>query len=495
MRLKRILCLVTLLCLLASVIPAMDQTAQAAAKYYITIDLTNQIVTVYKNGKTSEAGIVRQMICSSGKSGTPTPQGTYTLPSKKYSSERTEWYYFPKFTCYAKWATRIVGGILFHSVIFTQAKQGPTRGSVNALGSPASHGCIRLRVDDAKWIALNCKAGTRCKIYKSGKKNNSLRKKLLGRSFSVSSETYDHYLGRASYDDDESSVDNDLARGSSGDRVTQLQKRLRALGFLDDSADGKFGPRTETGVKRFQSAAGVKKTGVVTDVLWTQIFADVAPTGTYVTLARGESGPAVATLQRALADLKLYVGDVDGIYGAGMSAAVKKFQSAYDYTVTGKANQSLQKAIIKRAAAVKAEFGDTPYRLVTDTELRQQAKIKGKSTVPMYAKARTNAKTLVKLKKKTAVIVLSRGSKWTRVRYNRQDGYIQTKYLSFYTERHDALSYEAVGGATPEPEVFIPTPEPEPTATPEVFIPTPEPSEEPTPEPTATPVIYIPDWA
>ena len=124
-----------------------------------------------------------------------------------------------------------------------------------------------------------------------------------------------------------------------------------------------------------------------------------------------------------------------------------------------------------------------------------KAKIKGKSTVPMYAKAKTSAKTLVKLKKKTAVIVLSRGTKWTKVRYNRQDGYIQTKYLSFYTASHDALSYEAVGSATPEPEVFIPTPEPE------VYIPTEEPTQEPTPEPTATPeptvtpVIFIPDWA
>ena len=495
MRMKRILCLAMLLCLLASVIPAMDQPAQAAAKYYITIDLTNQIVTVYKNGRTSEAGIVRQMICSSGKSGTPTPRGTFTLPSKKYSSERTEWYYFPKFTCYAKWATRIVGGILFHSVIYTKAKQGPTRGSVNALGSPASHGCIRLRVDDAKWIAKNCKAGTRCKIYKSGKKNNSLRKKLLVRSFSVSNETYAQFLGRSASTEGEPSDDDVLARGSSGDSVKQLQKRLRALGFLDDTIDGKFGPKTETGVKRFQSAAGVKKTGIVTDVLWASIFADGAPTGTYVTLAKGESGPAVAVLQRALADLKLYAGDVDGSYSAGVSAAVKRYQNAYDYNVTGKADSSLQKAIIKKAAAVKAEFGDTEYRLVTTAELRQRAKIKGKSTVPVYAKAKTSAKTLMKLKKKTAVIVLSRGTKWTKVRYNRQDGYIQTKYLSFYTENHDALSYEAVGEPTPKPEVFIPTPEPEPTATPEVFIPTPEPSEEPTPEPTATPVIYIPDWA
>ena len=490
MRLKRALCLATLLCLLVSVFPAMEREAQAAAKYYITVDLTNQIVTVYKNGKTSEKGIVRQMICSSGKAGTPTPTGTYSLPSKRYSAERTEWYYFPKYSCYAKWATRIVGGVLFHSVIYTQAKQGPTRRSMSALGSPASHGCVRLRVDDAKWIAKNCPAGTRCKIYKSGKKNERLRKLLRVKTFSVKTETYAHFLGRTSGDED---VEGTLSlyKGRTGDKVKQLQKRLKALGFLDDSVDGIYGPRTERAVKRFQSAAGLEKTGTVDDALWTLIFSQTAPTGTYVTLAKGASGPAVSTLQQALSDLKLYSGSIDGSYTASVATAVKRFQAACEYATSGKADKSLQKAIIKKANEVRAEFGDAEYRLVTASELVQKAKIKGKSTVPVYAKSSTNAKTLFKLKKGTAVTVLARGRSWAQVRYDRKDGYIQTKYLSFYTGSRYTLTYEAVGEPEPTPEVFIPTPEP--TATPEVFIPTPEPTV--TPEPTATPVIFIPDWA
>ena len=462
MRLKRIICLTTLLCLLATAIP----TVQASAKYYITVDITNQIVTVYKNGNTSESGIVRQMICSTGKSATPTPTGTYSLPSKRNSSERREWYYFPKYNCYAKWATRIVGGILFHSVLFSASKHGPTSSSVNALGGKASHGCVRLRVDDAKWVAQNCPAGTKCRVYKSGKTNSSLRKRLLKKSFSVGRETYAHFLGKSS---DSDSTKISLSKGSNGAKVTQLQKRLNALGFLSGSADGKFGPETQTAVKRFQGAAGKSKTGKVNDSLWNAIFATDAPTGTYVTLSSGKSGPAVKALQQALADLKLYSGEANGSYNSDTVQAVKDFQDFFGYAVTGKANTTLQKDIFKQAADVKSRYGSGDYRLVKGDKTVSMAKLT--KAAQMFAKAKTSAKKLVKLKAKTKVEVLSRTGSWSKVRYDHKTGYIQNKFLSFFQGTKTEASYEAVEATPtpttpPTPEVFIPSP------TAEVYIPT-----------------------
>ena len=73
MRFRRVLCAVLLLVMAAAALPVPGDTALAAARYYITVDLTNQIVTVYDNGNTTESGIARQMICSSGKAATPTP--------------------------------------------------------------------------------------------------------------------------------------------------------------------------------------------------------------------------------------------------------------------------------------------------------------------------------------------------------------------------------------------------------------------------------------
>lgn len=94
--------LLTVLCmaLLIVAFPAFEEAAEAAPKYYIEVDITNQIVTVYQNGNRTNSGIVRQMICSTGASGTPTPTGTYTLPKTSRSSERTLWYRFSN--CWGK---------------------------------------------------------------------------------------------------------------------------------------------------------------------------------------------------------------------------------------------------------------------------------------------------------------------------------------------------------------------------------------------------------
>lgn len=481
---KRIIAALMVVCFLAMYVPGIAPVAEAAAPYYITIDLTNQIVTVYDNGNTSNAGIVRQMICSSGKSGTATPTGTYTLPKKTYSSERTEWYYFKKYNCYAKYATRIVGGILFHSVLYSASKVGPTSSSVKALGSPASHGCIRLRVDDAKWIAQNCLSGTRCKIYYSGKKNSSLRSKLLKKSFSRSYQTYDSFLkGKV-----ESPIP--LSKGSKGSLVKQLQSRLVALGFLNDKADGNFGTKTYNAVCYFQTASGLKKTGKVTQEIWDAIFAESAPTGMYTTLAKGSSGPAVKVLQQNLKTLKLYDGDVDGVFGAGTQTAVKQFQSGFGYSADGKATAAIQKAMVAKISDIQATFGDQDYALTVETSEISKAKVKAKSGVKMRKKASTKSKAIRTLKKNTKVTVLSKGKKWSKVKYSKYTGYVMNTYLSFYTETKTSLGYEAVlPEVTPAPEVtetpVLPevTPAPEATETPVL------PELTPTPEATETPVL------
>ena len=59
MNLKRWIAMLLVAALLATAAPAL-----AAPSYYVTVDLTNQIVTVYQAGNVSKSGIVRQMICS-----------------------------------------------------------------------------------------------------------------------------------------------------------------------------------------------------------------------------------------------------------------------------------------------------------------------------------------------------------------------------------------------------------------------------------------------
>ena len=122
--------------------------------YKIVVDISDQRVYVGRWNGSAYKDLVKKFVCSSGAKATPTPLGTY----QAYGKAGGEWYYFKDFNCYARWATRIVGGILFHSVTYNSRKR--PSGSERSLGRRASHGCIRLRVVDAKWIYDNCPRGT-----------------------------------------------------------------------------------------------------------------------------------------------------------------------------------------------------------------------------------------------------------------------------------------------------------------------------------------------
>ena len=128
--------------------------------YKIIVDIGDQRVYVGKWNGSSYKDLVKKFKCSTGKDHTPTPTGTYQAGGRAGG----EWYYFKDFNCYAKWATRIVGGILFHSVTYNSHKR--PSGSVSGLGRKASHGCIRLSVENAKWIYDNCPRGTTVVIQK-----------------------------------------------------------------------------------------------------------------------------------------------------------------------------------------------------------------------------------------------------------------------------------------------------------------------------------------
>lgn len=61
-------------------------------------------------------------------------------------------------------------------------------------------------------------------------------------------------------------------RGSKGEKVREIQERLRVLGHLAGKADGIFGPRTEKAVKAFQKAAGLGIDGEVSPATWAALF-------------------------------------------------------------------------------------------------------------------------------------------------------------------------------------------------------------------------------
>ena len=142
---------------------ALKQIVRPAQPYLLKVSTGDQRVYAYA-WSDADAGytkLVRTMVCSTGLPETPTPKGTY-----KNTSPVVTWGYFPKYEVWAQYLYRIQGPYLFHSVLYDEADESTVRwGSVNKLGSPASHGCIRLSVEDAGWIYKNCPAGTTVTVY------------------------------------------------------------------------------------------------------------------------------------------------------------------------------------------------------------------------------------------------------------------------------------------------------------------------------------------
>ncbi len=128
--------------------------------YLIKVNRVANCVTVYRQDENGEFTIpYKAMACSVGKNIKNTPLGNFKT-SQKYT-----WRQMVDGT-YSQYATRIYGGILFHSIpCFTPNSGDMEADEFNKLGNNASLGCVRLTVADAKWIYDNCAYGTQVIIY------------------------------------------------------------------------------------------------------------------------------------------------------------------------------------------------------------------------------------------------------------------------------------------------------------------------------------------
>lgn len=129
--------------------------------YYIKVNRQANCVTIYIKDEQDEYTVpVKAMVCSVGKRGN-TPLGVFKT-STKYN-----WRYLYG-DVYGQYAYRINGPILFHSVpYYEKDKSTLETEEFNKLGQPASKGCVRLTVEDAKWLIDNCPKGTTVEIYDS----------------------------------------------------------------------------------------------------------------------------------------------------------------------------------------------------------------------------------------------------------------------------------------------------------------------------------------
>jgi peptidoglycan hydrolase-like protein with peptidoglycan-binding domain/DNA invertase Pin-like site-specific DNA recombinase len=149
-----------------------------------------------------------------------------------------------------------------------------------------------------------------------------------------------------------------LARGAGFDRprgsaqVRALQLHLRALGVRPGPVDGRFGPLTESAVRKFQRARGLAADGIAGPATRAALHARIS-------LARGAGGDRrhgsqqVRALQRKLRAAGADPGRIDGRFGPLTESAVRRFQRNGGLEVDGIVGPRTQRRLA-RATATRA---------------------------------------------------------------------------------------------------------------------------------------------
>ena len=120
--------------------------------WLIAIDPDNCVFGVYY-GSQGNWESVYFWICSPGAPVSPTPKGLFSVGSKGYV-------FGSGYACY--WYTQFYGDYLMHSLLHYP---GTFTLMEDTLGRQASQGCVRLEINNAKWVYDNIPYGTAVYIY------------------------------------------------------------------------------------------------------------------------------------------------------------------------------------------------------------------------------------------------------------------------------------------------------------------------------------------
>ena len=418
MSLKKTLAVLLILVFMLSTLPVPAMAY--SMPYYIEVDLTNQIVTIFNS---KDNTIARQMLCSAGVKD-KTPTGEWIMPAKDRDDERTEWYWMPNAYTWVKYATKFYYAYFFHSIPFDDDSDDAMNETCREqFGHAASHGCIRLLVEDAEFIAKECLKGTYVRIYRSGVKNENLRSLLFNQGTYIQGmdQTYSEFLGISA---------NDLGQGCAGSDVEDLQHRLNDLGYYNNEIDGAYGNDTIAAVVKVQTDLGLLPTGICSASLKELLFSDNAPVQTgKTTLSEGQSGPVVEKLQEALQSLGIYQGPLDTIYDAEVAEAVANFQRLCGLEQNGVASPEVQHAIYYVLKKIHTEVG-ADFNAEQVLEEVVYGTLNAKANIIVRQKPNTESNRVGIVEIGDRIMVLKVEGEWAQVVCDGSVGYIYKKYLA-----------------------------------------------------------------
>ncbi len=131
------------------------QGYSSSTNWMLLVDSTTNRVGVFQ-GSRGNWVMKYYWKAGTGAWGTPTVKGEFTVQSKGLS-------FGDGFTCW--YWTQFYGNYLFHSVLYSTGSM--TNIVDSGLGSNVSHGCVRLDIENAKWIYDNIPYGTKVVSYNS----------------------------------------------------------------------------------------------------------------------------------------------------------------------------------------------------------------------------------------------------------------------------------------------------------------------------------------
>lgn len=214
----------------------------------------------------------------------------------------------------------------------------------------------------------------------------------------------------SSSDDNENTTEysSSLRIGSTGQRVKELQERLKELGYYDGAIDGDFGVNTEKAFKAFQNASGLVVdgiagsdinilydssavsyeefllTGVAQEEEKEQVKEEEKPTE----YKKGDFSEEIKKAQEKLIELGYFEGEADGSFGSSTEQAVMAFQDANNLAINGILDETTLDVLFSSDAKIKETIEETKVveTVAPATKEVEQQKAEVSSEIPLQTK-------------------------------------------------------------------------------------------------------------
>lgn len=143
--------------------------------------------------------------------------------------------------------------------------------------------------------------------------------------------------------------------------VVRLQVELRAAGYAPGGADGQFGGNTKKALQAFQRDHGLTERGAADRDTWNAINEGSSGIRGGSAVNQNSSSKQVKYLQMALVGLGYLSGSADGVYGGQTTQAVRRYQQDYGLSVDGSAGADTMTSIKNTIVALQSDLTRRGY--------------------------------------------------------------------------------------------------------------------------------------